>query len=238
MHPTPRALVHLLALAAAGLFPPAPALAQDGKKDKGPPPEKDPSALEARAVQKTAEKVAKGEDGIDPRLADKLFREFDRDRNGSLEPAEWPAGLAARARWADADQDGRIGPDEYRRYFTGEVSFAAESVPPPKPDKRDKPAPPPAAPNAKEPEEPQPVAVRPGKLPAGLPKWFEQLDADQDAQVALHEWRKAGRDLAEFQAMDLNGDGLLPPDEYLRHARELKKQDAAADSKTPVAGKK
>ncbi|MBA4066404.1 MAG: hypothetical protein C0501_22355 [Isosphaera sp.] len=237
MHLQSCALACLLALAAGGLFAPNLALGQDGKKDKGPP-EKDPTALEARTIQKTAEKVAKGEDGIDPRLADKLFREFDRDRNGHLEPAEWPGGLAARARWADADQDGRVSPDEYRRYFDGEVAFAVAGAPPPKPDKRDKPAAPPAAPKAEEPaEEPKPVAVRPGKLPAGLPKWFEELDADRDAQVGLYEWRKAGKDLAEFLAMDLNGDGLLPPDEYLRHVRE-RRRDGATDPDAPVAGKR
>ena len=31
--------------------------------------------------------------------------------------------------------------------------------------------------------------------------------------------RKAGRDLAEFQEMDLNGDGLLTADEYTRWAK-------------------
>jgi Ca2+-binding EF-hand superfamily protein len=65
-------------------------------------------------------------------------------------------------------------------------------------------------------EEPKPVAVRYGHLPKGLPDWFDSYDADKDGQVALHEWRKAGREISEFQQYDLNGDGLVTADEILR----------------------
>ncbi|MDW8197850.1 MAG: EF-hand domain-containing protein, partial [Gemmataceae bacterium] len=67
--------------------------------------------------------------------------------------------------------------------------------------------------------EERPVAMRYGKLPQGLPNWFNELDVDKDGQVGLYEWRKAGKDLKEFMEMDLNGDGLVTADEYLRFAR-------------------
>ncbi|MBY0458934.1 MAG: hypothetical protein K2V38_16475 [Gemmataceae bacterium] len=35
----------------------------------------------------------------------------------------------------------------------------------------------------------------------------------------MFEWRKAGRPVELFEEMDLNGDGLLTRDEYLRYAR-------------------
>ena len=68
-------------------------------------------------------------------------------------------------------------------------------------------------------EEERPVAMRYGKLPQGLPSWFDELDTDQDGQVALYEWQTAKKDIKEFTDMDLNGDGLITADEYLRFTR-------------------
>jgi len=68
-------------------------------------------------------------------------------------------------------------------------------------------------------EEERPIAMRYGKLPQGLPSWYDELDTDKDGQVSLYEWRKAGKDTKEFTEMDLNGDGLITADEYLRFTR-------------------
>lgn len=72
-------------------------------------------------------------------------------------------------------------------------------------------------------EEERPVALRYGKFPeavkAALPGWYDEFDTDKDAQVSLYEWRKGGKEMKEFLEMDLNGDGLVTPDEYLRYAR-------------------
>lgn len=72
----------------------------------------------------------------------------------------------------------------------------------------------------KEAEEERPVAMRYGKLPKDLPSWFEDYDTDKDGQVGLYEWRKAGKPMADFTAMDLNGDGFVTADEYLRFSRQ------------------
>lgn len=72
----------------------------------------------------------------------------------------------------------------------------------------------------KETEEERPVAMRYGKLPKDLPSWFEDYDTDKDGQVGLYEWRKASKAMAEFTAMDLNGDGFVTADEYLRFSRQ------------------
>ncbi len=69
-------------------------------------------------------------------------------------------------------------------------------------------------------EEVRPVAMRYGKLPAGLPGWFDELDTDKDGQVGLWEWRSAKKETTEFNEMDLNSDGLVTADEYLRFARQ------------------
>jgi len=64
--------------------------------------------------------------------------------------------------------------------------------------------------------EPKPVAMRYGHLPKDLPDWYDKYDGDKDGQVALHEWRKSGDDIAKFLEMDLNSDGLITADELLR----------------------
>jgi hypothetical protein len=74
-------------------------------------------------------------------------------------------------------------------------------------------------------EETKPVALRYGKLPSGLPDWFDSDDVNKDGQVSLYEWIKAGKALEEFLEMDLDRDGLLTADELLRY-RRLKDEEA------------
>ena len=82
-------------------------------------------------------------------------------------------------------------------------------------------------------EEKRPVVYRAGKLPKELPPWFAQLDEDKDGQVGLYEWKKAGRLLNEFQAIDLNGDGFITVEEALRYVKAQGKNVASA---APGAG--
>jgi hypothetical protein len=86
-------------------------------------------------------------------------------------------------------------------------------------------------------DEERPVAMRYGKLPRGLPKWYHENDTDKDGQVSLYEWRKAGSKTDEFTEMDLNGDGLVTADEYLRFARmrniEIKVAEYEAGERDP-----
>ncbi len=72
----------------------------------------------------------------------------------------------------------------------------------------------------RETEEEKPIAMRYGKLPKDLPSWFEQDDTDKDGQIGLYEWRKAGKDIQDFMNMDLNNDGFITADEYLRFTRQ------------------
>jgi len=65
-------------------------------------------------------------------------------------------------------------------------------------------------------EEPRPVIYRYGKLPKEFEKEFAGMDTDQDGQIGLYEWRAKGKDVEKFVAMDLNGDGLLTAEEFLR----------------------
>src|SRR5207244_4134934 len=53
-------------------------------------------------------------------------------------------------------------------------------------------------------------------LPKGVPPWFTELDKNGDGQIALHEWRKAGKKLDEFRDYDLDDDGFITVEEILQ----------------------
>lgn len=55
--------------------------------------------------------------------------------------------------------------------------------------------------------------VRAPGAAGGLPAWFKTFDRDGDGQVSLFEWRAGRRKIAEFAALDGDGDGLLTADE-------------------------
>jgi Ca2+-binding EF-hand superfamily protein len=52
----------------------------------------------------------------------------------------------------------------------------------------------------------------------GIPGWFYELDADRDGQVEMAEFTSEWTDAkyAEFEALDLNGDGLITTAEVVR----------------------
>ena len=64
-------------------------------------------------------------------------------------------------------------------------------------------------------ENERPIVYRFGKLPKDFPYAF--LDKDEDGQVSLYEWRTASKlPVEEFLDRDLNGDGFLTAEEWLR----------------------
>src|SRR5262249_937985 len=72
------------------------------------------------------------------------------------------------------------------------------------------------------------VVYRAGSLPKDIPLWFAQLDTDQDAQISLYEWRKSGRSIEEFKAMDRSGDNLLTVEEVLLYVRLQRIENSVA----------
>lgn len=137
--------------------------------------------------------------------ADRAFRVLDRDGDGVLAPAEFTAKLRDDRLKADADGNGRIDRDEYRGYFNQRATAAAEAA-------------------ASKAADGGKSSNRPSKN--GLPDWFADLDADKDGQIALSEWRKAGRAIALYLEMDLDSDGLLTKEEYQRFARQKDQAEA------------
>lgn len=137
--------------------------------------------------------------------ADKVFRVLDANSDGELSGSEHSAGLNA----VKALAGGRVTKEEYREYFRRRVEAKTETL---------------AAAIKSNEALMRKLTGGESEKGVGVPEWFASLDADKDKQISLYEWRKGGKDLDEFRAMDLNADGLLTVDEYLRWAKQ--KRDA------------
>jgi hypothetical protein len=156
--------------------------------------------------------------------------EQDRDRDGRVSRDEADRQLQPNFDRIDVDRDGYITLDEYRGYYAaqnqgrdrnnndnnnnwgmggwgGDMGGWGNRMDP-----------------RRELEEPKPIAMRYGHLPKDLPEWFDSDDSNKDGQVALHEWRKAGKSVVEFNSYDLNSDQLITADEMVRFKRQ--KDDA------------
>jgi hypothetical protein len=143
------------------------------------------------------------------REAERTFKQLDRNRDGWLSPSEIPPALRADMKRWDKDGDGWISYAEYRTYFAHRLDKVFREWQ----QKADRPLP---ALVIQEPDSDEPMVMRAGALPPGLPAWFSQLDEDGDGQIGLYEWRQAGWSIEEFQKLDHNDDGFLEPAEILR----------------------
>ncbi len=153
------------------------------------------------------------------------MREQDRNQDGKVAFDEADSRLKENWKVIDANNDGYVDLDEYKGYYVAQSGGRGPGGPgggfdPNNPNGGWGPGGEQRPFEKKDTEEERPVAMRYGKLPKDLPEWFDKLDDDKDGQVGLYEWRKAGKDMAEFTGMDLNADGLVTADEYLRFARQ------------------
>ena len=147
-----------------------------------------------------------------------LFKQHDRDEDGFLQKHEMPLSLMKRLGKYSSGGD-RVNFQDFLRFMRD------RDFPSPPPPPRTEPAqamePAPATPLTIDHSNlyARPTVYRAGKLPKGLPEWFEKLDTDKDGQVALFEWRNAGKSLEEFEQWDCNGDGLITFEEALYKLR-------------------
>jgi Ca2+-binding EF-hand superfamily protein len=161
--------------------------------------------------------------GADPNEdADKVFRALDRNSDGFLQPSEFTAKLREERLGIDPKLTGKLTKEEYRSYFHSRVSTGIEAtIARREAEKAAEKAAVEKAQVEKAARKGQPVKAATPRLP----DWFAELDTNMDGQIALREWRKSGRSLAQFMAMDLDGDGLLTKTEYFKYIRLKAKSD-------------
>ncbi len=141
---------------------------------------------------------------------DSLFQRADRNGDGKITKDE-SMMLAPLFDQIDTNKDGGIDLAELRVYAAAQSAASPGGGPggawaPPgsgADPRKDEPA-----------EDERPVVYRFGKLPKDFP--YAVLDKDEDGQVSLYEWRTAGKSVEEFLDRDLNGDGFLTAEEWLR----------------------
>jgi Ca2+-binding EF-hand superfamily protein len=159
--------------------------------------------------------------------AGKTFRKFDRNGDGVLNADEMPEFLRGQAGQWDRNGDGSIDPTEYMAYFQASLKWVSEKVASGEiPIKLPKGAVVPDVPAGLTPRElstespARAAPAPPAAAQANLPDWFASFDTDGDGQVGLYEWKKAGRPIPEFLAMDRNHDGFLEAKELLAYLAE------------------
>lgn len=161
---------------------------------------------------------------------DSYFKGRDRNKDGYLDQKEMSDRLRSSLKEYDKNGDGKISYDESKAYIRGfwerrlgisrrDSRKSTSSSGPTKVDE--------------DILEKRPVVYRAGHLPEELKgTWFSELDHDNDGQVAMYEWRGAGKDLQEFEEKyDRNGDGLITPEEmlfYLKYVAADKKSDSSS----------
>lgn len=164
--------------------------------------------------------------------AESLLRQYDKNKNGYLEKDEW-SEMKSEHRGADTNADAVITVDELTNRLqaysgggssssSGGSSSGGSSSPsstsssfgskssygsrgygatPTNPSDRKS----------------YRVSTATERLPKGLPDWFLRGDADADGQLRMVEYAASWNEetAAQFFKYDLNGDGIITPDECL-----------------------
>jgi hypothetical protein len=156
--------------------------------------------------------------------AERMFKGYDRNGDSFLNQEEIQTTKNLRNEWEkwDANKDSKVSLDEWRAYMKSREQAAQ--------DRKDEKKTDTAAVRSSSSSGGIDIITieeygkmdnwRAGKLPE-LPDWFKECDLNKDGQVAMYEWNQKSKEpIAKFLAMDANSDGLLTPDEVVRHQRQ------------------
>jgi Ca2+-binding EF-hand superfamily protein len=149
------------------------------------------------------------------------FKNHDRDEDGILQKHEMPLSLLKRLGKYSSKGD-RVNFQEFLQY-SRDRDFPVPPPPPAptmRPDQGQGKSTLPSIVVDSSELESRPIVYRAGRLPKGLPDWFEKLDLDKDGQIALYEWRMAGYPIEDFALWDRNDDGFITFQEALRTLQE------------------
>lgn len=159
-----------------------------------------------------------------------FFGRYDRDGNGTLEGEEMGRLRGGGDRY-DANHDGKITRDEFAEAIRGgsgggdrntRSRFPSRGgnggVPP-----KDADATPDSGGSRRQRERRSYRRALPFEQLAeieGLPAWFSRYDADKDGQVQMWEYATTWTEelVSDFAQFDLNGDGIVTPNECLAAA--------------------
>ncbi len=148
------------------------------------------------------------------RLAESMLGRSDRNRSGKLERDEW--GSVRDAEAADANRDGVITTEEMMarlQAFAGGRSDRSRDEDRQRGEGGYEPLAAADSPRSYRLPTPQ------EQLPAGIPNWFFDHDADGDGQISMAEFVGDGEwsdaDAERFLGLDANGDGLVSAEECL-----------------------
>ncbi|MGE3313612.1 MAG: hypothetical protein AB7O26_00765 [Planctomycetaceae bacterium] len=185
------------------------------------------------------------------RYAETLLQKNDRDGSGRLEFGEWRQ-LTGIPPETDADADGSLSVDELTQFVAGygrsrRLRLVADADPK---DAANEPASAEqqaaASPNEKgsdaekksaSPRRDRKFYVNAKRVPQGLPDWFLERDADGDAQLTPAEFSPMSvrADLDDFGRLDINSDGLLTAEEYVRAATAKPAAEKTSGTAPPAA---
>lgn len=199
----------------------------------GGPPASAPGAVAVTAPAAPGMQAGSGQNPLEAigQWAEADFRRRDQNGDNRLSPDEMSEMLRTQLdRW-DADHDGLINVDEYKVYYSARLQMR-DGAPAATPSN-------PLTVLIEEDYDRRPDVLRVGKLPKEMPKWFAEYDTDQDGQVALHEWFKAGKEIDEFKEWDRNDDALITAEEVLykmKSATKLAGSTGGAPPARPFGG--
>jgi hypothetical protein len=200
--------VWVAAWAAMAILVPSPSVASEG-----------PAAPLATAAVPVSPKLL--------RYAERIVRKYDTDQSGDLSLEE-VRGMAGKPAAADSNRDGKITVREFAehaarfgagraiRLTRGGDGPLAESESANQPPVSD------AAPASTVVRDPRRDLKYFAALPAGVPSWFAERDADGDGQLSLAEYspKLLKSEIDEFNRHDSNQDGIVTAKELLGSAKD------------------
>jgi hypothetical protein len=173
-------------------------------------------------------------------LGKTLLGRYDRDGSGALEQAEWQQMGGAWAR-RDLDHDTQLSVDELAAYFASHQEVRQQTAgDDARPDRTENMETTPSGVSEAARDVPRQfsapryyrtrAAVE--RVPAGLPGWFLQKDANGDGQIAMCEFASQWDEskVADFRQYDLNDDGMITQKELSKTQRRREEGATAATS--------